>query len=242
MLVVAVARLLGNLLRALLWPLWVCVRQLALRRVRWVEIRLGTHVVALPRARPWWHARLLRRTSLGGAGETSLDGLRLLLQACASDPAVEGILVRPPAPRRRASARTRSALDSLRGRGKQVVAYCRRAVGTAVYVVSAATRIAPPSGFVPARCQRPLPARARAARASGRCLCDRAIQDRGRIVSCRDMSPAQRRQLRAARHLEQAGGCRRAALDGDRTGSTPCTRELLRASDAIELGLIDSVA
>ncbi len=137
----AALRLLGNLLRIALWPLWLGSRRLRRPRGRFVEVRLHAHPVEVAgRARLW--QRLLRRD---GAGRMrSIAELRELADLVGADPRADGLLLHLPHLRAgwATCSSLRDVISSLRARGKRVVAYLPLGGGNReLYVALAADRV-----------------------------------------------------------------------------------------------------
>jgi protease-4 len=137
----AALRLLGNLLRIGLWPLWVASRRLRRPRGRFVELHLHPHPVEVAGRAPLWQ-RLLRRT--GDRGLRSIEELRQLAALIASDPSIDGLLLHLP--HLRAGWATcqsvREVLLRLRAQGKRVVVYLPLGGGNhELYVALAGDRV-----------------------------------------------------------------------------------------------------
>jgi protease-4 len=115
-----------------------------LRRLRsgrgWVQLRLRSRIVAIPRPRPFW-ARWV--PAVAQAAPTPLPLLVELTEAIEKDPAVDGVLVEIPplAAGWAVLADVRALLARLRRAGKRVVAYLPEGGGhRELYLASACDR------------------------------------------------------------------------------------------------------
>ena len=135
------ARLLLNLWRLLLAPLWLAARAFARPRAPWLLVEVRPRLVELQRALPGL-ARFF--PSLAERRPTSLYALRRFAEHVARDARVRGVVFRlPPLTAGWASATgLREVLLGLRAAGKQVVVHLPQGGGhKEVFVASAADRI-----------------------------------------------------------------------------------------------------
>jgi protease-4 len=138
------ARVLLNLWRLLVAPLWLAQRVFSRPRAPWLRLEVQPRLVELPapldglaRWLPW----------LAGHRPTSLEVLRRFARHVARDAAVRGVLVQlPPLTAGwAAAAGLREVLLTLRAAGKQVVVYLPQGGGhKELFVATAAERIVLP--------------------------------------------------------------------------------------------------
>ena len=138
---IAAARLLGNLLRLPLLPLWWLGRLVGRPRGDWLSIRLRPRLVELPRIRPF-----LARWIPGVARvlPTPLSALHRLAELVGADPHLRGVVVEIPHMHAgwAQCAGVRDAIARMRDRGVRVVAYLPQGGGSReMWVASSAERV-----------------------------------------------------------------------------------------------------
>ena len=140
-----VLALVVNLVRLVLWPLRVLASARAAPRSGWVKVTIDGPVVEVASHPPFWEGR---------SPVTSLHQLRRLVDVCAEDARVVGLLVVLRGWQGGSATATslRRVLLAARERNKRLVVYLPRGGGTrTMYVASAAERIivAPQSQLSP---------------------------------------------------------------------------------------------
>jgi protease-4 len=134
-------RLLSNLVRIVLAPLWLPVHFLRRPRAEWVRVSLSPGVVELPENEPLWK-RLLRRG--GRPPVTSIDEVISVCEEVSLDPRARGVVfeIPPLASGWAVCASLRAALARPRTRGKRVAVYLPLGGGNReMFVAAAAERV-----------------------------------------------------------------------------------------------------
>jgi protease-4 len=244
-------RLLGNLVRLLLIPLWLVGRVFAARRSRgrWVVLRLSARVRQFRTKESPWRRLLSRSAELH---TSSIEELEELVVALAKDSRIPGLLVFLPGIEAgwAACESLRDAFESVRKAGKQVVCYLPEGGGNReLFVALAADRI----WLAPFTNLGPLGLAARP-------LYIRPLLDRIGVVveaqSCGEYKSAAEPALRdtmsepAREQLQALLSGLHGALDQalrERRGLSESAvqqlfaRGLLRASEALTQGVVDAV-
>ena len=138
---VAIARLLGNLIRLPLLPLWWLTRLISRPRGQWLLVRVRPRVVELERPHPFF---LRFFPTVAKTLPTALSSLRRLADHAVRDHRVTGVVFEiPPLVAGWATcASLRNVITKLRAGGKTVVAYLPQGGGNReIYVASAAGRV-----------------------------------------------------------------------------------------------------
>lgn len=138
---VAIARLFGNVLRLPLLPLWWLSRLLGRPRGRWLLVRLRPRLTELERPRPFFYRFI---PGIGKVLPTPLEALRRMADHAVRDHRVTGVVIEIPhlLAGWAACAGVRDVIRRLQAGGKKVAAYLPQGGGNReAYVASAADRV-----------------------------------------------------------------------------------------------------
>ncbi len=246
----ALFRILSNLLRVVLVPVWLAVRLLTRPKGPWLELRVASKLNELSVAAPAWQ-RFLPRAQRPKS--TSLADVRELCSKIAADSQIRGLLVHLPSLGSgwAGCEALRQSLVQLRAAGKLVVCYLPEGGGSKeLYVALAGDRIiaSPHSSIAPlGLASGPLYLK----RLLDRVGVEVQVQATGEYKSAAEpatrdtMSGPVREQLDAllgTLHEALAGAlAARTGMDTARAAQV-FARGLLTAAEARELGVLDDVA